>query len=76
MGLPARRPGHWLRIGPLGTVGAAIPFAIAAKLAKPASRVVVLTGDGGFAMHGWEMHTALRHQVPITVVIGNEQYKA
>lgn len=73
LGLPARSPGHWLRLGPLGTVGAAIPFGIAAQLAKPASRVVVLTGDGGFAMHGWEIHTALRHHAPIIVVIGNDQ---
>ncbi len=73
LGLPATRPGQWLRLGPLGTVGAAIPFGIAARLAKPASRVVVLTGDGGFAMHGWEFHTALRHHAPIVVVVGNDQ---
>ena len=73
LGLPAKRPGHWLRLGPLGTVGAAIPFGIAAQLAKPASRVIVLTGDGGFAMHGWEIHTALRHHAPIVIVVGNDQ---
>ncbi|MFQ5882984.1 MAG: thiamine pyrophosphate-binding protein [Candidatus Methylomirabilales bacterium] len=71
--LPARRPGRWLRLGPLGTLGAAIPFGVAAKLARPREPVVVVTGDGGFAYHGFELHTALRHGLPIVVVIGNDQ---
>ncbi len=72
MALPARQPGRWLRLGPLGTLGAAIPFGIAAKLARPREPVVVVTGDGGFAYHGFELHTALRHDLPIVVVIGND----
>ena len=70
--LPARRPGRWLRLGPLGTLGAAIPFGIAAKLARPREPVVVVTGDGGFGYHGFELHTAIRHDLPIVVVIGND----
>lgn len=73
MALPARRPGRWLRLGPLGTLGAAIPFGIAAKLARPHEPVVVVTGDGGFGYHGFELHTALRHDLPVVVVIGNDQ---
>ena len=73
MALPARRPGRWLRLGPLGTLGAAIPFGIAAKLARPREPVVVVTGDGGFGYHGFELHTALRHDLPVVVVIGNDQ---
>ncbi len=71
--LPTSRPGRWLRLGPLGTLGAAIPFGIAAKLARPGEPVVVVTGDGGFAYHGFELHTALRHDLPIVVVIGNDR---
>ncbi|MFQ5657526.1 MAG: thiamine pyrophosphate-binding protein [Candidatus Methylomirabilales bacterium] len=71
--LPARRPGRWLRLGPLGTLGAAIPFGLAAKLARPGEPVVVVTGDGGFGYHGFELHTALRHDLPIVVVIGNDR---
>ena len=71
--LPARRPGRWLRLGPLGTLGAAIPFGIAAKLARPHEPVIVVTGDGGFGYYGFELHTALRHNLPIVVVIGNDQ---
>lgn len=72
LGLPARKPGHWLRLGALGTVGASIPFGIAAKLAKPDCPVVILTGDGGMAFHSWEIHTALRFNAPVVVVVGND----
>jgi acetolactate synthase-1/2/3 large subunit len=71
--LPVKKPGHWLRLGPMGTVGAAIPFGIAAKLAKPESPVIVLTGDGGMGFHSWEIHTALRFKLPIVVIVGNDQ---
>ena len=72
LGLPARKPGHWVRLGPLATVGAAIPFGIAAKLARPACPVVILIGDGGMAFHSWELHTALRFNAPVVVVVGND----
>lgn len=72
LALPVRRPASWLRLGPMGTVGAAIPFGIAAKLARPEATVVILIGDGGFAMHGWELHTALRFNAPVIVVVGND----
>ena len=72
LGLPVRQPGSWLRLGPMGTVGAAIPFGVAAKLARPSATVVILIGDGGFAMHGWELHTALRFGAPVIVVVGND----
>ncbi len=72
LGLPARKPGHWVRLGALGTVGASIPFGIAAKLAKPDCPVVILVGDGGMAFHAWELHTALRFNAPVVVVVGND----
>ena len=72
LGLPARKPGHWIRLGPLATVGASIPLAIGAKLAKPDCPVVVLMGDGGMAFHSWELHTALRFNLPVVVVVGND----
>ncbi|HWP47795.1 MAG TPA: thiamine pyrophosphate-binding protein [Candidatus Limnocylindrales bacterium] len=73
LALSAHKPGHWLRLGPLAAIGASIPFAIATKLARPDKQVVVLTGDGAFAFFGWEFHTAIRHKLPIVVVIGNDR---
>lgn len=50
-------------------LGWGVPMALGAKLARPQSRVICLTGDGGFA-HCWaELETARRHEIPITVVV-------
>jgi acetolactate synthase-1/2/3 large subunit len=70
--LPALKPGRWLRPGPFGTLGATIPFGIAAKIAKPDLPVVIITGDGAVGFHGWELHTALRHKAPVIVIVGND----
>ena len=71
-GLPARRPGSWLRLGPMATLGCALPFAIAAKLARPSAQVIALTGDGGLGFYGFELDTAVRHNLPIVVVVAND----
>ncbi|MDE0368851.1 MAG: thiamine pyrophosphate-binding protein [bacterium] len=71
--LRVRPPGRYLRAGQSGALGAEIPFGVAAKLASPASTVVVIVGDGGFAFHGFEMETALRYGAPIIVVIYDDE---
>ena len=70
-GLRARRPGHWLRHGPYGSIGASIPFAVAAKLARPHSPVVAMIGDGAMGFHSWELHTAIRQGLSLVIVVGN-----
>ena len=58
--------------GPAGSIGSALPFAAAAKLAAPQSRVVALLGDGTFGFHLSEIDTAVRHDLPYLAVIGND----
>jgi acetolactate synthase-1/2/3 large subunit len=58
--------------GKLGGIGPAIPFAIAAKIARPARRCVAFLGDGTFGFHGLELDTAVRFNLPIVVVVGND----
>ncbi len=58
--------------GPAGSIGSALPFAAAAKLALPQSRVVALLGDGTFGFHMSEIDTAVRHGLPYLAVIGND----
>jgi acetolactate synthase-1/2/3 large subunit len=58
----------------LGTMGVAIPIAIAAKLVRPQQPVVALTGDGGFLMRVSELETVRREQVPMVIVIFNDGY--
>jgi acetolactate synthase-1/2/3 large subunit len=67
--LPSFVPGHRLNSGPLGTMGVGVPFGVGAKAAKPDKQVIVLEGDGAFGLNGMELDTAIRHKLPILVVI-------
>jgi acetolactate synthase-1/2/3 large subunit len=64
--------GHWLDPGPYGTLGVGLPFAMAAKLARPAKKVLVLSGDGAFGLNGFEIESCARQGIPVTVVVGND----
>jgi acetolactate synthase I/II/III large subunit len=70
--MPATGPGRWLRLGPLGTIGAGLPHGIALQLAKPESRVVVITGDGALGFYIAELDSAVRHHLPLVIVVGND----
>ena len=65
-------PGQWLDPGPFGCLGVGPPFAIAAKLLRPARRVLLIAGDGAFGLNGMEIETAVRFRLPLTCVIGND----
>jgi acetolactate synthase I/II/III large subunit len=58
--------------GPAGAIGASIPFAIAAKAARPDAAVLAVVGDGSFGFHMAEFDTAVRYGLPIVVVVGND----
>jgi len=73
LALSARRPGRYLGHGYLGCLGTGIPFGLAAKLAHPEERVLVLTGDGSVGLNFSEFDTAVRHNLPIVVVVNNDQ---
>jgi acetolactate synthase-1/2/3 large subunit len=72
MALGAYRPGHWLDSGAFGCLGTGLPFALAARLARPKEQVLLLTGDGSFGFSAMELDTAVRHGLPIVVVIAND----
>jgi thiamine pyrophosphate-dependent acetolactate synthase large subunit-like protein len=67
--MPTFAPGHRLNSGPFGTMGVGLPFGIGAKVAKPDKQVIVVHGDGSFGLNAMELDTAVRHKVPILVVI-------
>ena len=58
--------------GPGGSIGSALPFALAAKLARPSAQVVAMSGDGAFGFHMLEIDTAVRAGLPVTFVVGND----
>jgi acetolactate synthase I/II/III large subunit len=63
-------PGGRHYIGPIsGSMGFAVPGAIGAQLARPESRTLALTGDGGFLMTGMEVATLVQLQMPVTVIV-------
>jgi acetolactate synthase-1/2/3 large subunit len=57
---------------PSGAIGYALPFAVAAALARPAATVVALAGDGAFGFYALELETAARCAAPVLVVVGND----
>jgi len=66
-------PREFLTSNGLGSMGFAIPGALAARLAYPDRPVVAFTGDGGFMMAIAELQTAVRENLPIIVVVFDDQ---
>ncbi|MCK1394428.1 thiamine pyrophosphate-binding protein [Bradyrhizobium sp. 1] len=67
--IPSYRPGHRLNSGTFGTMGVGMPFGVGAKVARPEAQVVVLHGDGSFGLNAMEFDTAVRHKLPLIVVV-------
>lgn len=57
--------------GPFGCIGIGVPYGVAAGLAFPDRQVVVATGDGSFGFNAIEIDTAVRHRVPVVIVVAN-----
>jgi acetolactate synthase-1/2/3 large subunit len=70
--LPARQAGGWLRLGPLGTIGSSLPNGLALQMAHPGRPVAVITGDGALGFYMAEMDTAVRHKLPVVLIVGND----
>jgi acetolactate synthase-1/2/3 large subunit len=70
--IPALMPGGWVRLGPLGTIGAALPNVIALQLANPGKPVALVTGDGSLGFYLAELDTMVRHSLPVVIIVGND----
>jgi acetolactate synthase-1/2/3 large subunit len=66
-----QQPGGWLDPGPYGCLGAGLGAAIAARIARPSSQVVLLLGDGAAGMSLMDVDTLVRHRLPVVMVVGN-----
>lgn len=66
-----RQPGCWLDPGPYGCLGAGLGAAMAARIARPSSQVVLLLGDGAAGMSLMDVDTLVRHQLPVVMIVGN-----
>ena len=69
--MPNLNPRHRLDAGSYGTMGIGLGFAVAAAVCNPGKRVVSVQGDSAFGFSGMEMETICRYQLPVIVVILN-----
>lgn len=65
-------PRRFLISNGLATMGFAVPAAVSAALARPDEVAIAITGDGGFAYHGYELETATRAGARVIVVVVND----
>ncbi len=68
----ARRPARYLESGLFGCLGVGLPYANAAQVLNPDSRVCLMIGDGSIGFNFMEFETAIRKGLPIVVAISND----
>jgi acetolactate synthase-1/2/3 large subunit len=66
-----QQPGRWLDPGPYGCLGTGLGYAIAARVAKPHSQIVLLLGDGAAGFSLMDVDTLVRHNLPVVMICGN-----
>ncbi len=67
-------PSDFLTSGSMGTMGFGIPAAIGAQISRPDDTVIAVSGDGSFMMNVQELSTIKRFQLPVKIVlIDNEK---
>ncbi|KAH6772051.1 chlorsulfuron/imidazolinone resistant 1 [Perilla frutescens var. frutescens] len=68
------RPRQWLTSGGLGAMGFGLPAAIGAAVARPDAIVVDIDGDGSFIMNVQELATIRVENLPIKIMLLNNQH--
>lgn len=66
-------PHNFITSSGLGTMGFGLPAAIGAQLARPKDDVICISGDGSFMMNIQELATIKRKQLPIKIVLIDNQ---
>ena len=64
-------PGCWLDAGPYGCLGTGMGYAMAARVARPDTQVVVMLGDGAAGFSLMDADSLVRHDLPVVIVVGN-----
>jgi acetolactate synthase-1/2/3 large subunit len=67
------RPEHHLTSGGMGTMGFGLPAAIGAQLGRPTTKVINVSGDGSIMMNIQELATIKRYQIPVKIVLIDNQ---
>jgi acetolactate synthase I/II/III large subunit len=69
--LRIRQGQRFITEGGMASIGSALPLAIGASFAKPGSPVIAITGDGGFQLNIQELQTIFHHQLPVKIILLN-----
>lgn len=69
--LPFKKPRQLMTSGKVGTMGYGLPAAIGAKRARPDAPAIMITGDGSWRMNTPEVETACRYDLPVKIVMLN-----
>ena len=65
-------PRHLLFSNGMQTLGVALPWAVAAALVRPNTKIVSVSGDGGFMFSSQDLETAVRLGLNIVHIIWND----
>ncbi|WP_415721115.1 acetolactate synthase 2 catalytic subunit [Photobacterium ganghwense] len=68
-----REPQNYITSAGLGTMGFGLPAAIGAKVARPEDESILISGDGSFMMNVQELGTLKRRQIPVKMVLIDNQ---
>jgi acetolactate synthase-1/2/3 large subunit len=68
----ARAPRTYISSGYQGTLGWGVATALGAKHALGDVPVIAISGDGGFMFNVQELATAVRHRIPVVVIVFND----
>lgn len=67
------RPENFITSSGLGTMGFGLPAAVGAQVARPDDTVICVSGDGSFMMNVQELGTIKRKQLPVKIVLLDNQ---
>ena len=67
------KPNNWVTSGGLGTMGFGFPAAVGAQLGRPDDLVISIVGDGGFQMTLQVLSVIKERNLPVKVIIVNNE---
>jgi acetolactate synthase-1/2/3 large subunit len=69
-----QKPHSFITSGGLGTMGFALPASVGAKVGAKDRDVIAISGDGGIQMNIQELATIAQEQIPVKIIILNNNF--